>query len=116
MTYVPTHSTMSRIGNAAIPVESNRFTPVQEKAEYFYEIGTAQKAVILSKMALVDKNSITGYCMDLFVKQAHLKTTQQVMQCVLDLQSQINDNEELMMQILGLQFDFFNKIQFTKVR
>lgn len=68
------------------------------------------KAQILDRMTKVDQNSITGYSMHLFAREAHLKSDAQVIEAVTSIQSQIHDCECVMRRILMNQFDFFKNL------
>jgi hypothetical protein len=89
-------STATFIGRSATP---QAFTP-------------KVKAQILDSLAKVTGESFAAYCINLFCKNAHLKTDYEVRQMIKELQSQAEDNKEIMRRVLGDQFDFLMCLRF----
>jgi hypothetical protein len=102
-------------GNEAGPgCKIGKQTPVSAQAGFFTKgktITTATKAVILDQLAKVKGESFAVFCIKQFVRNAHLKTDQDIIQMVEDLQDQMRDSEEVMKRVLGDQYDFIRDIK-----
>jgi hypothetical protein len=69
-------------------------------------LSTALKARILDSFAKVNTDTAWGRGLHLFAINAHLKTDVELVQAIDDLQDQAKDNEQLMREQLGDQFEF----------
>lgn len=72
----------------------------------------ALKAQILDSLAKVDSQTFVGDSIRIFCSNAHLKTDLDIVITIQNLQSQAKDNEQLMQDILGKQFQFINNLDF----
>lgn len=72
-----------------------------------------QRALILDSLAKVTGKSFVAYCIDLFVKEAHMKSDRDITLMVIGLQDQARDNRQAMQEILGDQFEFLMAQKFT---
>lgn len=86
----------------------------ERKIPRYRPLQPALKARILDSLAKVKGNSFAAFCIQLFVKNAHIKTDYEVKQMVKGLQSQINDNPAVLMRVLGNQYDFIRSVKWSE--
>lgn len=71
-------------------------------------------ALILDSLAKVENRSFAGFSIKIFVNSAHLKSDREVISMIQGLQSQIIDNPNAMMSVLGDQYEFIRTIRFNE--
>lgn len=75
----------------------------------------ALRAQILDSLAKIEGESFVAFCIQQFVKAAHLKSDQDIIEMVHGLQSQAKDNTPMLQRIMGSQFEFINNLEFKQI-
>lgn len=73
-------------------------------------ISNHTKQQIISNLQQVPPNTIWGIGLNLFVQHVHMKSDEDYVKVVTDLQSQINDGPHSMEKVLGPSYNFFKNI------
>lgn len=73
----------------------------------------ALRAQILDAMVKVNPETLLGYSLQHFCRQSHLKTDEQIEDCVKQIQEQFKDGGQLYVEMLGDQFEFFYNLKLT---
>lgn len=82
-----------------------------EKAPAAQAFTTRTRALILDSLGKVEGESFAAYCIQLFVRNAHMKSDYDIRQMIAGLQDQINDNPGALKRILGSQYEFIKELR-----
>lgn len=70
----------------------------------------AQRAQILDRLAKIEGTSFAAFCIQHFVASAAIKTDEQIIETVAQLQDQMKDGRDVMKRIMGDQYEFFKNL------
>lgn len=82
-----------------------------EKAPALQAFTTRTRALILDSLGKVEGECFAAYCIQLFVRNAHMKSDHDIRQMITGLQDQINDNPGALKRILGSQYEFIKELR-----
>ena len=73
-------------------------------------ISNTTKQQIISNLQQVPRNTVWGIGLNLFVQHVEIKTDEDYIKVVTDLQSQLHDGPDTMKKVLGSSYEFFKNI------
>lgn len=71
----------------------------------------AQRANILNHLAKINHPGLTGIAVREFVKNAAIKTDEEILDCIATLKEQIQTNRPALVRVLGSQFEFIRRFK-----